>query len=482
MLSRYGFKRVADPVHGTVGLSQLEVELLSTQAFQRLRNIKQLGMAHLVFPGADYSRLAHCIGVCHVTGRILDSLIMFGGVEVDEAEHQLYRVAGLLHDIGHFPFSHAFEDAVSDYYQKEIVTPSILTSDSASDQDTDQQPFGDDHPPDHEDVGQLLLESDGEISSILDRYNISPRDVSSVFTRKQPPRKFANLISSDLDADRIDYLLRTAHHTGLPYGSVDVEYILSQLRLDKEDRICLTSKALRTAEHFLLGRYFDYQQVTYHKTVAAFELVLKDIVRRLLESEELDCSMSGIGKMIESGWWYQFDDPGILSMIRELEEKYDTSDKVLKAKIGSLLRRTPPTLIGSTEFISDRNKTGEHSLSVRELQRISSELSDEFHIECGLWYVWDSEGIPLTSVGSHTPISMVPADEDELVQSIRIRVGDGSEPIVSIPSSLMSVLAQQALYTARLYVILPEGRECERGNITEAARSKISHDHWIDGK
>ena len=186
--------------------------------------------------------------------------------------------------------------------------------------------------------------------------------------------------------------------------------------------------------------------------------------------------------MIESGRWYQFDDPGVLSMIRELEEKCDLSDKVLKVKIGSLLRRTPPTLIGSTEFISERDKTGEHNLTVRELQRISSELSDEFQIERGLWYVWDSEGIPLTSVGSHTPISMVPADEDELLQSIRIEVGDGSEPIVSIPSSLMSVLAQQALYAARLYVILPEGRECERGNITEAARSKISHDHWIDGK
>ena len=101
--SKYQVRRIADPVHGTIGLSELETELLSTQAFQRLRNVKQLGLAHLVFPGADYSRLSHSLGVNHVTGRILNSLVDNTGQEITDAEYELYRLAGLLHEIGHYP-------------------------------------------------------------------------------------------------------------------------------------------------------------------------------------------------------------------------------------------------------------------------------------------------------------------------------------------------------------------------------------------
>ena len=408
MLPQYGKKRLADPVHGTVGLSDPEVELMSTQAFQRLRNVKQLGLAHLVFPGADYSRLSHCVGVCHVTGRILDSLKSFSDAEITDTEHQLYRLAGLLHDIGHFPFSHAFEDAVSDYYKDSQTTP-LLQPGESGDQSADPQPSGSD-PPDHEEVGRILLENDGEIGDILERYEFAPGDIYSIFAREEPPT-FANLISSDLDADRIDYLLRTAQHTGLPYGSVDIEYLLSQLRLDNKGRICLTPKALRTAEHFLLSRYFDYQQVSYHKTVAAFEEVLKDIVVRLLETGLIDCSTSGIGAMIAKGQWYQFDDPEILKMIRQFRRECDGLDNALRIKVDSLLKRVPPKLIGSIEFIADRDRTDDHRRNVRDLKRISKELSDEFNIDPALWYVWDSKGRSLTKVDSlvKTRFEEVPA-------------------------------------------------------------------------
>ena len=100
---KYSHSRITDPVHGTIELSELEVDLLSTGAFQRLRNVKQLGLAHLVFPGADYSRLSHSIGVNHVTGRILDALKSNTDAHIADAEYELYRLAGLLHDVGHYP-------------------------------------------------------------------------------------------------------------------------------------------------------------------------------------------------------------------------------------------------------------------------------------------------------------------------------------------------------------------------------------------
>ena len=476
MSDKYAIKRISDPVHGTVGLRASEVELLSTLAFQRLRNIKQLGLAHFVFPGADYSRLSHCIGVCHVTGRILDSLNSYSDANIPEEEIQEYRLAGLLHDIGHFPFSHAFEEAVSDYYKDNQTTPALLDP-----QLDPQLPSTAEEPVDHETLGGLLLKNDREIQRILENRGISPEAIFSIFARKVPP-KYANLVSSDLDADRIDYLLRTAQHTGLPYGSVDIEYILSQIRLDNENRICLTPQALRTVEHFLFGRYFDYLQVTYHKTVAAFEEVLKDIVTEMLKTGEIDCSTSGISKMVDSGAWHQFDDPYILQKIRHLESREGSMDDVLRTKINSLLRRVPPKLIGSIEFIDDRDKKHEHRRNIRDLERISHELSDEFGIPKDLWYVWDSKGRSLTSIGSFAPVSSLPADEDDLEQSIRIKLDDGSVPIVNFHRSVMSILAQKALYTARLYVLFPDGRESERDKITMRAREKLTHEHWINGK
>jgi len=112
----YDFKRFADPVHDTVGLSELEVRVINSSVFQRLRGVKQLGLAHYVFPSLDYSRFAHSVGVCHVTGLILEAVCRAANVELSAEETQLYRLAGLVHDIGHYPFSHAMEEAIEEHY------------------------------------------------------------------------------------------------------------------------------------------------------------------------------------------------------------------------------------------------------------------------------------------------------------------------------------------------------------------------------
>ena len=184
--SKFSTRRIADPVHGTIRLSELEIELLSTQAFQRLRNVKQLGLAHLVFPGADYSRLSHSIGVNHVTGRILDSLINNTGEEIDDAEYELYRVAGLMHDVGHYPFSHTFENAVSTFYQNKSQ-PMLTVDSSLVPDDTEQLvPYDESirirDSLDHEEVGRLLLETDLEINDVLKKHNIEPQSIHDIFS------------------------------------------------------------------------------------------------------------------------------------------------------------------------------------------------------------------------------------------------------------------------------------------------------------
>ncbi len=217
-------KRVSDPVHKTIGLTELEARVISTQAFQRLRNVKQLGLANYVFPGADYSRFAHSLGVCHVTGRILEA-ISPSSEGVADRDKQLYRLAGLLHDVGHYPYSHAMEEAIQDHYASDFLEP--ISSEQEGNGAPESGEFvGGERFFMHERVGKEVLTRDKEICELLDDSGYSPQEIYSVFVREEPPR-FANLISADLDADRIDYLLRTAHHTGLPYGSVDLDYLLT---------------------------------------------------------------------------------------------------------------------------------------------------------------------------------------------------------------------------------------------------------------
>lgn len=492
---KYRKGRITDPVHGTIELSQLEIELLSTRAFQRLRNVKQLGLAHLVFPGADYSRLSHSLGVNHVTGKILDSLKQNGNVAIEDKEYELYRLAGLLHDVGHYPFSHTFENAVSTYYQDhfqpDLFDHSAQTSEGETQSVSDEAAAQTLHSLDHEDVGRELLDYDPEIAGVLEKYEVDPADIHRIFSRQpskdgQVPR-FANLISSDLDADRIDYLSRTARHTGLPYGLVDIDYLLSQLRLDRSERICLDPSALRTAEHFLLGRYFDYQQVNFHKTVAALEWALNDVINALLASGKLDCSPTGIRHIITTGEWAHFGDLKILGLVRDLETS--TLHDVTKAKVRAVTRRIPPKLIGSIEFFADRSRITEYNLHMQFLNIICNELSSVLGIHRDLWYVWGSQKMSLTKVGTYLPVSMTAADlegnADAVQQSIFIKDGQESKPISTVSRSLMSVLSQNILFSARMYVILDEGNEHIRHDILSRVRQRISAevglDNWIDG-
>ena len=494
--AKYRHARITDPVHGTIELSPLETALLSTGAFQRLRNVKQLGLAHLVFPGADYSRFSHSIGVNHVTGKILDALKSNTGATIEDDEYELYRLAGLLHDVGHYPYSHAFEDAVSTYYQDRSQPALFDYADESSQVETGPHP-SETHDQtltslDHEDVGRTVLKRDPEITTVLASYGIDPSAIDRIFSRQPSddghvPR-FANLISSDLDADRIDYLSRTARHTGLPYGLVDIEYLLSQMRLDQKERICLDPSALRTAEHFLLGRLFDYQQVNFHKTVASLEWALRGVINALLSSGAIDCSPNAIERKIVSGEWRHFDDYEIWRLVRELEN--ETQSEAIGAKTRAITRRIPPKLIGRIEFFGARNRLSEYNLYMQFLNRTCDELAAELGIDRELWYVWGSEKMSLTKLGNSLPASLTVSErednDDAREQSVFIKDGDHSKPISAIPRSLMNVLSENMLFSTRIYVILENADKVQRQDILSRVRRKIHTanvglDKWMDG-
>jgi HD superfamily phosphohydrolase len=463
-------KNISDSVHKTIKLSQLECDIIQTKIFQRLRNVKQLGLAHYVFPGADFSRFSHSLGVCHITGRILDELNRKQDLKLSHKEIQKYRLAALLHDIGHYPFSHAMEEAIENFFKRQVYEPKDSESVNDNEEVTDKIFFT------HEVLGKQILGLDPEIKDLLEKNGFEPRKISSIFLREGENR-FQNLISSDLDADRIDYLMRTACHTGLPFGNVDLDYLINQMQVDNNDKLCLSKKALRAADHFLLCRHFDRLQVAYHKTVAALELVLKDVLQALIDAEIIDCSPAKLSHQLNNNDWSHFDDFFILSKIWELKNK--TSDNILKLKISSILERNPPRLVGEYEAFDARDNEGLES-DIILAKQLEPELSKRFQIDKKRIYLWHQTNRPITGIGSHIPFSRIdvknPRDQDKYEQAIKIINDNGkdSRPITEVKSSLMSILANKTFNSIRFYILFTKDDIHKRSDIQAYLKENLS--------
>lgn len=463
-------KRVADPIHGTIGLTELECQVMATKAFQRLRNVKQLGLAHYVFPNADYSRFSHSLGVCHVAGRTLAALAT-QNVSIPDDEVQKCRLAGLCHDIGHYPYSHAMEYAVENHYAGSLLD----TPGSDHKADTPQKWMK------HDKAGKSVLLNDPELLAIR------PQDywleIAGIFNREKP-HAFRNLISSDLDADRIDYLMRTAHHTGLPYGNVDIEYLLSRVRLDSNGQVCFSASALRAAEHLLMCRYFDYQQVAFNKTVAGLEWLLKEVIYELLRAGHISCSATDVERMISSSLeWHSFDDACLLGKIRELVAQPD-ADAEVKPMCEAILHRQPPKMVGAIEYIAERSANAKNSFiaKLKDVKNSLPNLVSTFGVPMRHWHVWKYDG-SLTKVGATVPVAeaLVGVElRDKHEQSLRIhdRKTGLSNAIVEVQSSLMSVLADRSLYALRVYVLLPPDKQHLRPKIA-AEVQKMDSLGWV---
>lgn len=240
-----GSKIFRDPIHGFISVSPAELKIIDHPIFQRTRNIKQLSMGHYVYHGAEHSRFGHMIGTAHIAGRAFDSLkqnsdAMGQDFQGDDVDRATLRMAALLHDIGHTPFSHALEG--------------VLVSD-------------------HEKYSQALVKVCFE--QVLEDENIDVDTVNNLITGIPYPRKpyLRRIISGQLDVDRLDYLLRDSYYSGVAYGKYDLDRIISQLAVI-ENRFVVLDGGYESVEHLIFARYQMYQQVYFHKTKRVFERML----------------------------------------------------------------------------------------------------------------------------------------------------------------------------------------------------------------
>jgi HD superfamily phosphohydrolase len=251
-------KRIFDPIHHFIGLSRAEARLLDLPVMQRLRRLRQLGLAYLAFPSAEHSRFTHALGTLAMGTRAFDELVLHGPQYFADAadigyQRRLVRAALLLHDIGHGPFSHACEAVLG---------------------------------VDHEArTGELLRLP--EMRSGLAALDVDPGDVLALIVGDTGSRYPAlrELVSGpNLDADRMDYLQRDAYFTGVATGRYDAEQLLASLRLfERGGRIVMgiDARGVVALESFVMARYMMFASVYFHHTTRIFERVLQDVLREL---------------------------------------------------------------------------------------------------------------------------------------------------------------------------------------------------------
>ena len=234
---------IRDPVHGYIKITEAERDVIDSPFLQRLRRIHQLAGAYLVYPGAVHTRFDHVMGAMHVAGQIAEALSLWIDLKPDQIQE--IRFAALLHDVGHGPFSHTFEEVLAD---KTTTT--------------------------HEDISERIV-AETSISDMLSRHGFSPKKMSAFAVGKQaskPP--FMNeIIAGGLSADIMDYLLRDSYFTGVEYGKVDVQRVIDSLRV-AEKHLALDNAGLYAFEALLLARYEMFKAVYFHRTVRAAELML----------------------------------------------------------------------------------------------------------------------------------------------------------------------------------------------------------------
>jgi HD superfamily phosphohydrolase len=240
-----------DPVHHSIYVQDLTIwKLINTPEFQRLRRIRQLGTSFLTIHGAEHSRFSHSLGVYEITRKIISQFERNGYADWPQEEKLLSLCASLLHDVGHGPFSHSLEQIFHTHHEQ--WTRDIILGDTG--------------------VNRVLREVEP----------FFPEKVASVINKKYENPIVVSLVSSQMDADRMDYLLRDAYFTGVNYGTFDLDRILRVLRPYK-GRIVVKESGMHAVEDYLMSRYQMYWQVYFHPVTRSSEIVLRQILRRASE-------------------------------------------------------------------------------------------------------------------------------------------------------------------------------------------------------
>lgn len=293
-------KIVNDPVYGFINIkSELVYDLIEHPYFQRLRRIRQLGLTNFVYPAANHSRFQHALGAMHLMGMAID-VIRSKGHEITSEESEAVTIAILLHDIGHGPFSHALEKAIIENLN-------------------------------HEDLSELIMEE------LNEQFDNQLTVAIKIFKNKYQKKYLHQLVSGQLDMDRLDYLNRDSFFTGVNEGIIGSERIIKMLNVVNDDLV-VEAKGIYSIEKFLVARRLMYWQVYLHKTVLSAENLLLNILKR---AKELSVDKIELFATPALHYFLYHDfskDPAKVSMHKDILQYFcqlDDNDVLTAAKVWS---------------------------------------------------------------------------------------------------------------------------------------------------
>ncbi len=345
------FKIINDPVHGFINIPhEILFDVIEHPYFQRLRRISQTGLLNLIFPGATHTRFHHALGAMHLMFTALETLKL-KGVQISKEEEKAALLAILLHDIGHGPFSHALENMLMDDWHHEKLSLLLMN--------------------------KMNEEFNGELSMAI-----------QMFQGKYSRKFFNQLISSQLDVDRLDYLKRDSFYTGVSEGNVNAQRIISMMNVSA-DELVIDAKGIYSIENFLTARMFMYWQVYYHKTSVLAEFLLVKILARakylVSQGQKLPAS-ENLGYFLHKNEFEKATEEDIQrftelddnDMIQAIKFWTKNEDVVLSYLCKCIIQRKfPKTLISSkpfeAEFIEDKVRRTNLKFGLE----IGSELVDE---------------------------------------------------------------------------------------------------------
>ena len=344
-------KIVNDPVWGFIELdSDLHLEIIEHPYFQRLRRIKQLGLSSMVYPGANHTRFEHAIGTMHLVRMAVDVLRKKGN-KITEEEEEGVIAALLLHDIGHGPFSHALEQSIVQGVSHEELSRLYMDA--------------------------LNIEMDGRLNLAID-----------IFTNNYPKRFLHQLVSSQLDMDRLDFLKRDSFFSGVSEGVVSSERIIKMLDI-RHDQLVVEVKGIYSVEKFLIARRLMYWQVYLHKTVLSAEQMMINLLKRA-------SSLTGIGTHVPAtdplGIFLRkeinsedFFSPDPLSRKMALDHFANLDDSDILCTIKSWLSHSDPVLANLSNNLINRKlfkiKLSKSPYSEAKLNTIKGLLINNLGIE-----------------------------------------------------------------------------------------------------
>lgn len=471
---------VHDNLNGRVTCSHLEMALIKSSTFGRLGRIQQLGMCSSVFPGASHTRAAHSIGVMHAVGRFAAHL------SLQQEERELLRLGGLLHDIGQYPLSHCIElayRAMGDSSQTAalIENPEALatinTDMSLLQRISKMQPSA--GQAKDKAIGSKIVLERTEITSLLselgEKDSTFIEKLAELIAGTQADSLHQQILNSDYDCDRLDYVRRDGVATGVDYGHFDFEFLVENFIITHDpptssNRVIAIeeSKGLAALEQYLLARYNMYSQIIFHKTVRSLELQAKAAYVGLAEAGKVYRSYLEVAAVAGASREYlAFDDSYFWSKLAAHQDDPSVPEDVRKT-IRRVLDRRPLHLAYEYKTIADRSADPSYGLLLKlnfhqaQLEAVASEARVDWRkiiidVVPPVEFVPGEKDIPADQFQRYLDDQAAGLfNENEMLRSIQLapRVWDGDKTrlMTSRPGSLLGRMIGKRLWMIRFYL------------------------------